>query len=147
MGNPLPWSENFAIGHEMIDGQHRLLVGLINEIAGAVHAKDHGRLAHLLKMLRLAAEDHVRQENSLLWEIRTGAHEGALRASKSLGVIRAMAETAFDQHIAEHGELLARFDEIARAPVAAIVEMLKAWFVDHAIKHDSQLKAIFQALR
>jgi hypothetical protein len=114
MGNPLPWSENFAIGHEMIDGQHRLLVGLINEIAGAVHAKDHGRLAHLLKMLRLAAEDHVRQENSLLWEIRTGAHEGALRASKSLGVIRAMAETAFDQHIAEHGELLARFPRSGR---------------------------------
>jgi hypothetical protein len=55
----------------------------MNEIAGAVHATDHGRLTHLLNVLRLAAEDHIRQENALLWEIRTGAHERALRSSKS----------------------------------------------------------------
>ena len=32
----LPWSENFAVGHKVLDAEHRRLVDLINEVADAV---------------------------------------------------------------------------------------------------------------
>jgi hypothetical protein len=47
--------------------------------------------------------------------------------------------------MAEHATLMASFDTIASAPVETVCETLRAWFLDHAIKHDAPLKAIFQA--
>jgi hemerythrin len=147
MGNPLPWSENFAVGHETVDKQHRRLVELINEIDAALEAaKVAARLPHLVKLLRLSAEEHFREEDALLWEIKMGTYgpiEGRSHPSRSA---EAMANTAFDEHIAEHAAMLARLDAIVGASPDALSNALKSWFVDHVIKQDSHLKAIFQAM-
>jgi hypothetical protein len=57
-----------------------------------------------------------------------------------------MAASAFDLHMAKHDELLARLDAIIAGPVDALDDSLKTWFVDHAVKHDLPLKAIFQTV-
>jgi len=45
MRNPLPWSISFAVGHEVIDRQHREIVALINEVTEIARGeKDPGRL-------------------------------------------------------------------------------------------------------
>ena len=142
----LPWSENFAVGHVEFDAQHRGLVKLINEIADAALAEKHpGQIATLLKTIREAAEEHLRQENALLWEIRCGAYAPLRGHAGTSQVLKLMAAAAFDKHMTEHAALLDRLDAARNAPVDRLCETLRDWFVDHAIKHNSYLKAIFQA--
>jgi len=147
MSNPLPWSENFAVGHDAVDRQHRRLVELINEIDAALDAaKVAARLPHLLKLFRLTVEEHFRQENALLWEIKMGGYAPSPDRPRTPRYLEAMAEARFDEHMAEHAKLLTRFDEMTREPPETLGETLKAWFVDHVVKQDSHLKTIFQAL-
>jgi len=145
---PLLWSDNFAVGHAGLDAQHRRLVELINDVDAAIHSKNNpAQLADLLKALRDAAKEHIRQEDALLWEIRSGTYESAQDRSRTPHFLKVMAEAAFDMHMADHATLVARFDAIVGAPADVLCDTLKAWFLDHAIKHDSHLKAIFQAIQ
>lgn len=144
---PLLWKESFSVGHADLDAQHRRMVEMINDIAAEVRSKKGPeRLAVKLKMLRAEAEEHIRQENAVLWEIKSGTYEPLRGRSKSQRFLTAMADAAFDEHLREHAALLLRFNALGGAPVDKLIEMLKTWFVDHAITHDSHLKAIFQAM-
>jgi len=147
MARGLPWSENFAVGQAQLDAQHRRLVELINEIDRTIHCqKDLGKLPALLKTLREETEEHIRHENALLWEIKSGAFAPLQGRPQTPHYLKSLAEAAFDDHMAEHATLLARLDAIVLGPIQSLCDPLKAWFVDHAIKHDSHLKTIFQAL-
>ena len=147
MGQSLPWSANYAIGHAELDAQHRALVDLINDVDSAVSPVGNlGNLADLLRSLRAVAVEHIRSENAVLWEISSGTYQPLRDQPRTPHFLKAMAEAAFDTHIAEHDVLLAQLDAIIGGPVDALREALKAWFVDHAIKHDSHLKTIFQAM-
>ncbi len=42
--------------------------------------------------------------------------------------------------------MLRQMNAIKTLPREALSETLKTWFVNHAIKHDSHLKAILQAM-
>lgn len=146
MEKPLQWSESFAVGHGLIDQQHRTLVQLINDIAAAVPSNGN-RTGPILKSLGRAVRDHFRTENAILWEIRMGTHKGVRRSPEARSLVASMAGAIFDAHIAEHTKLLDHLDEIVSAPLETLVETLGAWFVDHVIKQDSHLKTIFQAMR
>jgi len=141
----LAWTEKFAVGHLGLDRQHRRLVELINDIdvtADATTPSD--RLANLLKVVRVAAEDHLRQESDLLSEIASGAYAPLRDRVKKPDFLEAVKVAAFDEHIAEHATLLTRLNAISRGPAHSLGENLKAWFVDHALERDTHLKAIFQ---
>lgn len=144
----LPWSDHFSVGHETIDAQHREIVEVINGIDDALRTQNESRFGQLLKGLRRAAEEHFRNENAILWQIKTGTFRR--RSSKALpraGIAQGLlTDPVFEQHSAEHVSLLARLDEIATGSTDSMIELLKAWFVDHAIAQDALLKAIFQAL-
>ena len=141
------WSDNFAVGHPLLDAQHRRLVELINDIGAAFRlATLPDRLAALIELLHLSAREHFRQEDAIMWEIKMGTYEPMKGRSRPSRLVEAMAEAAFDEHIAEHAAMLTRFDAIVAAPADTLCEALKAWFVDHVIKQDSHLKAIFQAM-
>src|SRR5271169_2734489 len=147
MERALPWSETFNIGHPQLDAQHRRLVDLINEIGAAIRAKKKAeRVASLLKVFRLSAQEHFRQEDAILWELKTGTYKPPQGQALPSHVLGAMAEAVFDGHMAEHASLLDRFDAIVAAPAETLCETLKAWFLDHVIKQDSHLKTIFQAM-
>jgi hypothetical protein len=88
----------------------------------------------------------MRQEDVILWEIRSGNYTPLHGKARTPYFLKAMAEAAFDEHMAEHGTLLAQLDAISSAPDDALCEAIKSWFILHAIKHDSRLKAIFQAM-
>ncbi len=142
----LSWSDSFAVGHRELDAQHRSLVDAINDVEVALRDTRHPeRLAGSLRALREKALRHISVENALLLEIKSGSHEphGRFQAPHFL---QPMAESALDQHMAKHGELLARLDAIIAGPRDELYESLKSWFVDHAITHDLPLKAIFQAV-
>jgi len=143
----LAWSDSFAVGHDELDAQHRGLVDAINAVEAAVRQRQGpAPLSRALTALREAAAEHIRRENALLWEIGTGTHEALKGRARTPHFLKAMAEAAFEEHVAKHDELLARLDAILVGPAEALTEALKTWFVDHAIKHDLHLKAIFQAV-
>jgi hemerythrin len=142
----LPWNESFAVGDKVLDAQHRRLVELINQVTDAVHSSASGeQIASLLQVLCAVTEEHLRQENAVLWELRSGNYEPLKGRATTPHFLKAMAGAAFDEHIASHAGLMASFETIRSAPAETLCEKLRAWFLDHAIKHDAHLKAIFQA--
>ena len=143
----LPWSESYAVGHKVLDAEHRRLVELINEVDDAIQSgASPERVAGLLRVLRAVAVEHIRQENTVLWELKTGTYEPLKGRTQTPYFVKVMAEAAFDEHMAEHAVLMASFDIIPSLPVETLCETLRVWFLDHAIKHDAHLKAIFQAV-
>ena len=146
MDDALPWSDQFAVGHETIDRQHRLLVDRINEIAEAVSLNDQGRISTLFQSLRALAVEHFREENALLWQIKTGTLRR--RSSKALPrpIQGLLSDSQFEEHTADHVSLLTRIEQIAEASASSIVDQLKAWFVDHSVAHDAHLRSIFEAI-
>jgi len=140
----IPWRDSFAIGHEEMDRQHRQLADTINDIHGAAAAQDEAQVGHLIKALKLAAQEHFREEDAILWQMVTGTFKR--RSSRALPRPRsAMTHTAFQKHTTEHTELLTALDNIAREPLESMIDRLKFWFVDHIVRQDSHLKAVFQA--
>lgn len=146
MGEPLAWSDIFAVGHETIDQQHRALVQLINKVAATAYA-DGNRIAPPLKALGRAVRGHFRTENTILRELRTGTYEPLNKWPAARRLVASLAAEIFDSHIVEHATLLDRFQEIARLPPESLGDTLKSWFIEHAIKQDAHLKTIFQAMR
>lgn len=64
--------ENSVVRQTGLAGQRRRLIGLINDIEAAVHAKKKPqRIADLLNLLRSAVDEHTRQHNAHLWNIRS----------------------------------------------------------------------------
>jgi len=142
----LPWSERFAVGHEELDRDHRRLVELINEVIDTVQANaPQEQLSGLLRELHTVAVEHIRQENTILWELRSNTYGPLKGRPQTAQFLKALAAAAFDEHVAEHSRLMTSFDGFRDGPVDTLCETLRAWFLDHAIKHDAHLKAIFQA--
>ncbi len=155
MGSPLAWSETFAIGHPALDADHRRLIDAINEICLAARGKaENRRLAPLLAAFRLASVEHFTRENEVLQSLgKVPRQDGRPDSPLLQGHLKTMSGTALDEHIAEHAASLATLDGIVRAPRAGAAPArpslcvdLKGWFLDHAIKYDAHLKAIFQSM-
>ncbi len=143
----LPWMDSFCVGHAELDAEHEQLVEMINDIETAVRCdQDPQQVAELLTALRLAAVRHIERENALLWQIGAGTYEPIRGRAPTPHFLRAMAGAALDKHIAEHDSFLDRLDHVIGGSLDSIGEALKTWFLDHAIKQDSHLKAIFQAM-
>jgi hemerythrin len=139
--------DSFSVGHAELDAEHRQLIQVINEIEAAVRGKeDPERIAELLSSLRKAAVAHFRKENAILAQIKAGTYEPLKGRAQTPNFLRAMAEAAFDEHIAEHDRILVELDAIFRCAFDELAVALKTWFLHHAIKQDSHLKAIFQAM-
>jgi hemerythrin len=147
MAQTLRWSKSFAVGHEGLDSEHRHLVKLINEIGAVVRSKKNPeKLVDLVKVLHRVAVEHIRHENTILWQIQTGSYKPLQKQTQSKRFLRIMAKAAFDEHVAEHDALLARLATIVGGPASKLCDELKAWFVDHLYSYESDLKAIFQSV-
>ncbi len=146
MLRPLSWNIGFAIGHPEIDAQHRHLVALINEVIAAVEQKAHEKLPALLTALAAAAAEHFQAEIATLQELLAGTHHSIKGRPKTARFARALADVDFDEHRAQHGALLNRLNALRALPPHVLCLHLKDWFVDHVIKQDSRLRAVFQAV-
>ena len=144
----LSWSETFGVGHEALDNEHRRLIKAINDVCAACDGDgSRGALHALFAALERETVKHFAHENTVMNEIFAG------RSRKLPGEVKAMTGRAIKGHLAEHERNLADLRKIMRAAeadsgcdLAQTSAELKRWFLDHAVKYDSQLKAIFQAL-
>jgi hemerythrin len=154
MPSSFGWSDLFAVGHERLDREHRHLVELIARFCAAIHAReDLARLADHLGAIKQATRAHLRSENAVLRELKGKARDsnsGRPGAPRHLGAI---TDAAIEDHIAEHRLMIKgltaiaeRVDGMTHAEGPALCADIKAWFLDHAVKHDAHLTTIFQAL-
>jgi len=146
MLRPLAWNVGFAVGHPEIDAQHRHLIVLINEIVTAVEQKALENLPVLLGVLRSAASAHFQAETAALHALRSGTHPGVAGRPMTPRLSKALAELRIDEHQAQHALLLDRLGGFRTLPPHTLCERLKEWFVDHAIRQDSRLRPVFQAI-
>lgn len=150
----LPWSEAFIVGHAGLDADHRHLVRAINEVCAAARANRRPRqLRSLLGALKLATESHLEREDAILREISDGVKRAQPERRVKRAYLKAMSDTALEEHLAEHREALAKLASITRAchsqgggAGSSLCVDLKDWFLEHAVKYDAHLKAIFQSM-
>jgi hemerythrin len=141
----------FAVGHDVLDAEHRGLMEIINKLCAAVLTKlEPEELRAVADELRRATKIHFRHENAVLKKI--GADMGSATQSRRFreADLIAMTAAALRDHVAEHGRALTSLESILRPCRAGSGELahcaeLKDWFVQHAIKHDAHIKAILQA--
>ena len=147
MDQPLKWSDSFMVGHGALDAEHCELMAAINGVCEACMAGERERLGALLKTVEQVTAAHLKHEDDVMRDIATD------RGSRLDGEVKAMTKRAIDRHVAEHERNLANLRAIMSKAesepdcgAAQICADLKQWFLDHAVKYDSHLKTIFQAI-
>lgn len=148
MDKPLSWSESYTVGHEALDAEHRRLIKAINDVCAACDARQPAKSIYaLLEVVERETVTHLRHEDKVMHDIFGDT------ARKVHGEVKGMTQRAIDGHLAEHERNLKDLRAIMRTAraetdcgAAHICDELKHWFFDHAVKYDSQLKAIFQAM-
>ena len=138
MGEPFPWSDAFAVGHERLDAEHRRMVGLINDICIKAAEGRSDELNSLLAELRFVSEAHFRNEGLVLARIASEIDHQHLQT-----VVRG----AIEQHAREHRH---RLQELRKQPtecadVFGFCEELKTWFVNYAVGCEAKVKTILQS--
>jgi hemerythrin len=112
-----------------------------------------------LEALVRETEKHFKHENAVMLEIYNDAKrlmpDEIYNDAKRLmpDEVKAMTDNAIKEHIAEHKQTLSRLQTITRAAspntadtASSLCMELQQWFIEHAVKYDSHLKAIFQAM-
>jgi len=120
----LPWSEALALGVEVIDDQHRRLVGLVNRLGEALQGAEPASAAAAMDELARYSELHFRTEE---------------------GLMDAYGATGAERHRQEHRLLLADLNSLAvdleTTSVMLALQHVKAWLVRHIDSLDRQLVA------
>ena len=124
----ITWSQEYELGHETIDFQHRELVRLLNNL---YDAKEQGTMELLVEItldeLVKYTQNHFAQEESYMAEFNYGdqdAHKAAHTAF--VGKVSAFKQS-YDKGEATVGD--------------EVINFLKDWLVNHILKTDNELVA------
>jgi hemerythrin len=125
MGKFVDWSDDLSVGVEEIDAQHKVLVGLVNEMHEAIH-KRHGSdvVREILGKLADYTRIHFAVEESLM---------------------RILGYPGYEEHKAQHEELLHHVVELTQKVDAGktaigfeLMHFLKVWLTKHIMESDKQ---------
>jgi hemerythrin len=147
----LTWSDDFTLGHQDLDNEHRLFVDLINVIySGTSFSWLRPKLNSLLDDIHHLAGQHFRHENAVLAKIKRAPLPSN---ADRLPFIQAVIEADFDQHLANHAEALRELQTItfsARNELAGLAPCLSSelsnWFIKHVTDYDAHLRPVFKHL-
>lgn len=129
----LLWRDKWAVGNDLIDIDHRCLIGMMNTVELAM-LTDPALVDGALEQLQHYTADHFAREERIQRAIGyagLAAHRAAhdeLRAR--IGDIRGHVALAIDH---ADGEALAR-----------LVQRLRQWLVDHIMHEDQALKPLLK---
>lgn len=142
----LEWNNAYSVGNSVLDAEHRELISRINEIC-ARRAADNSEVRHsLFQTLLKFVKHHFAHEDGILRKVAQ-ADAGTSEDAKTI------SRATIREHIASHALSLANLNIIGERITNATpderqrqYDALKIWFIDHAVKHDAHLKAMFQAM-
>jgi len=121
----IKWDTKFAVGHERIDQEHQIFLGLIKSVSSA--ADDNvpkEKVLRILMEIKKYADFHFCSEENLM--IDTASPE-------------------YDEHKKEHRELLARLDgqiydyREGSSNLNELIEFIFLWFALHTTGIDKRL--------
>ena len=147
----MPWTKKYAVGHKNLDAEHRNLVDAINKISAAEGAgHTQAQLEPMLISFKRLAEDHLRNEDSILRRINSGPLP---QVPDRHAFLNAMVGAAIDEHLVSHTKSRSRLNEVVRnfrlagsSPDNSLAAALKSWFIDHAAGYDARLWAVFNCM-
>jgi hemerythrin len=125
MGRFVEWSDELSVGVEEIDEQHKVLVGLVNEMHEAIHQR-HGSevVQEILAKLADYTRIHFAVEESLM---------------------RILNYPDYETHKAQHEELLRHVVELVEKVDSGktaigfeLMHFLKVWLTKHIMESDKQ---------
>jgi hemerythrin len=119
----LEWTEDLSVGIQEIDEQHKVLVGLLNELDEAIHQKKGREVSgEILNRLVDYTKIHFAVEESLM---------------------RILHYPDYDDHKHHHEELLHQVLDLQEKYIngganitMALLHFLKSWLSEHIIKSD-----------
>ncbi|WP_295443261.1 bacteriohemerythrin [uncultured Thiodictyon sp.] len=125
MGQFIEWSDAMSVGIDEIDNQHKLLVGMVNEMHEAIQSRQSAAVVGDI-LTRLA--DYTK--------VHFAAEEGLMRIIDYPG---------YQSHKAEHEELIRGVLELQQKVAAGkttigfeLMHFLKSWLTDHIMWSDLQ---------
>jgi len=130
MGKFIEWTDELSVGIEEIDEQHKVLVGLVNEMHEAIHER-HGTEA--VKSILARLTDYTR--------IHFAVEESLMRI---------LNYPDYESHLAEHAELQASLAELEEKVASGqktigfeLMHFLKVWLTKHILHTDKEYTAHF----
>jgi hemerythrin-like metal-binding protein len=138
IGEPAPfldWSDDFVLGHPLIDPEHLGLFELVNRLAAAVMAaEDNGEAAAIATELLFATHRHFDHEEVLM---------------RQHGFVH------LDRHHEQHSELLAQLESLRDrlavdfylARPQQTLHFLRDWFMLHIAHSDRKFVDFVKASR
>lgn len=129
----LLWRDAMALGNDLIDADHRCLIGMMNTVELALRAHPDLVDEALAQLQGYTAEHFLREER----------------------IQRAIDYPDLAAHHAAHEELRARLTDIRShihvavehsdgEALAKLVQRLRHWLVDHIVHEDFQLKPLLR---
>ncbi len=132
----LPWSEFFETGNSIIDEQHKVLVGLLNQLAAALVNQDETELNPIFDELVAYANMHFSDEEEIWMEYFSD-------------------DPWFLSHKETHGSFLPSVMDIKRKSLSealpdtieSVVHFLLQWLIFHIIDTDKRMVIALNALK
>jgi hemerythrin len=129
IGKPIEWSDEFSVGIQEIDEQHKILVQILNELNTAIEER-RGKEVRNKIMDRLVeyTRTHFTVEESLM---------------------RILGYPKYEQHKSEHEKLLSQttdfISKINRESVSTyeLLFFLRSWLINHIMGSDKAYKEHF----
>ncbi|MCL3782450.1 hypothetical protein EMN47_18870 [Prolixibacteraceae bacterium JC049] len=129
--NQIEWKEEYSVGHNVIDAQHKRIIRMINELIANQEVSIHSEfISDLLNDIVKYGMEHFMVEEMLMKEYEypfLDEHHKEHLQFKLNGAV--MCKKVFDNNETVPRELL---------------EYLKKWWLDHILKEDLKLKYLFE---
>ncbi|HMX15664.1 MAG TPA: bacteriohemerythrin [Rhodocyclaceae bacterium] len=128
MSELFQWSDEFSVGLQEVDEQHKALVGMLNELHEAIHQhKGSDASRDILWRLAEYTRIHFTVEESLMRLLNYPEFEGHKQQHESL-----MTQVADLQQKLTTGQAKITFE---------LLHFLKAWLTHHISENDKQFGA------
>jgi len=122
----LQWSDELSVGVDKIDDEHRVLIGIANELITAVRAGgDTAVVSDIINRLREYTVSHFNNEETLMRDVDYPELHAHLNAHARLkdGV------KIYRRQIYEQSDVTAN----------DILQFVKGWLLGHILQHDRDL--------
>ncbi len=131
----LLWRDTMAIGNELVDTDHRCIIGLLNTLELALLSVPD-QAAAALEQLEVFAREHFRREERIQRAIEfpesSGHRESHLELEARVADIR--------------GHIVVAMDDAQGEELARLVQRLRLWLIDHIVQEDLRLKPFLKNL-
>lgn len=126
----IKWTKELSVGNEVIDSEHRNLIGMVNDVAHAIWKRDCAALEQAFEALEDRLQAHFVNEESIARTVGFVFSKHKPAQQYSLKELRHMRD-----------ELLTKNGTWSDGAADHFTNSLEKWMIDgHIIKLDMQMK-------